>query len=539
MSPTTPQRRRRQWLALAISFVMVCCLLAVPSASSQEQGKVDAGAALRKDPQYAQLYHDAKAFYALPAATQTTMRQLYEGLEKLAPAEREWLTDTLNRYADWLDKLPEADRQKVVSEPNLQARLQIIKDLRDKQWFARQPKSIRQYLDKLPKTKPLPAVTAASIVGLAVTPPRTMRPLNVTTDAAALMTDWQPEAIKRLKKEEARMARDWVIATRHWSQLTDVNPKNRTMQTRPAEFGLDVETFIREYLMPVLTEEERGRLKAAEGKWPLYPLTLVDLADKHPMALPQPNGPKLMADLPTEVRDKVMQVYAKVNPKEGKKKQDPDKFFHNAKNAFIQGVDERLQGLQKTSQIKDLTTSIKFTSAVATFTHKQGGVKMPHELWPIKASEMSDDMRVFLNQNGPFWGRLSSKERDQLNAAQGKWPEYPLKIQELANKYGFSPPWFSLPMVGNKGDIWDKYRVNPRNKWDQQPVIAPKGKGKGGIGKDKVSGALWLPQPGWRELAPRDIVVQALAWSPIGEPEPAAQARFDFYLACAAGSGPN
>jgi hypothetical protein len=168
------------------------------------------------------------------------------------------------------------------------------------------------------------------------------------------------------------------------------------------------------------------------------------------------------------------------------------------------------------SSIKELTPSIKFVSAVATFAHKQGAAKMPLEYWPVTASDMSIPMQVFLNNQGAFWSKLTREEKNQLEAAQKKWPEYPLKIQELANKHGFQPPWFTLPDVGNK-DIWDKYRIKPRNKLDAQPVITPKGKGKGGIGKDKGLDA-FVPPPSRRaELALDELSVQALAWNPASE----------------------
>jgi hypothetical protein len=72
---------------------------------------------------------------------------------------------------------------------------------------------------------------------------------------------------------------------------------------------------------------------------------------------------------------------------------------------------------------------------------------------------MSRPMQVFLDDKGSFMGQLTREERGELSAAEGKWPEYPLKIWELARKYGYRPPWQTLPDIGDRSDIWDSYRA--------------------------------------------------------------------------------
>jgi hypothetical protein len=77
---------------------------------------------------------------------------------------------------------------------------------------------------------------------------------------------------------------------------------------------------------------------------------------------------------------------------------------------------------------------------------------------------MSVPMRVFLDQKGPFWTQLTPEEHGALFQVETKWPEYPLKVQELADKHGFRPPWQALPDIDPKSDIWDKYRIKPYSK---------------------------------------------------------------------------
>jgi hypothetical protein len=127
--------------------------------------------------------------------------------------------------------------------------------------------------------------------------------------------------------------------------------------------------------------------------------------------------------------------------------------LHNPKTG-MKGLDARLEE----AHLKNATPAIKFACSVVTFAHSKG-VRFPYELWASSPKEMSRPMQVFLDDKGPFKGRLNREERTQMVAAEGKWPEYPLKVRELARKYGFRPPWQTLPEIGDKSDVWDSYRL--------------------------------------------------------------------------------
>jgi hypothetical protein len=442
---------RKSVTVLGVGFLLSVVLLAAPSAVSQEAAKGTARSSLRNDPDYARLYHDGKAFLALPPDKQEAMRKLHEDLQKLPAPERQRLNDALRRYADWLDKLPERDRLAVVNSADKKKRLQTIRKLREEQWLARQPKAIRQYLDKLPGAKPKPAVAVASAVGILAGAPQQMRPLAMVTTQAAQSVDLRAETISRLKRDQSRKTRDWVVASRHWTELTDL--KRPAMPAHAADFGLEIETFVKEYLRPALDPKEQARLDKAEGQWPLYPMTLVELADKHPLALPQKRGPTAFKDLPEEVKKR---LGGKMLTDKAVKKKDYDIFFGKQD---LKAIELRLTPVIPP---KEQTTAIRFACAVATWAQsKKTNVKMPHELWAAHPKDLSISMRVFLDEKGPFWQQLSADEHGQLLRAEGKWPEYPLKVQELANKYGFRPPWQALPEIGGRSEVWDKYRVKP------------------------------------------------------------------------------
>jgi hypothetical protein len=62
---------------------------------------------------------------------------------------------------------------------------------------------------------------------------------------------------------------------------------------------------------------------------------------------------------------------------------------------------------------------------------------------------------------------LSEAERRELEDAQKRgWPEYPVKIKHLADRYGLRPPWFSLPEPSDARHHWDKYRARKKTSTD-------------------------------------------------------------------------
>lgn len=215
----------------------------------------------RKDPEhYERLRRNLLAFLALPEQRQKQLRQLDQDLHEEESTTSARLQRVLERYAEWLQRLPEADRQRIAGETDPKQRLRIIRELREREWVQRLPKAIRDELQKLP-------------------------------------ADQQRVRITELRKEERKRREEWQLAIRNWEELTQPRPQI----TRLEELTPDVKTFVNESLLPLLTPPEKNRLLSAQGKHPLFLRTLVELADKHPMKLPGP-GPTTFEQLPPEVR---------------------------------------------------------------------------------------------------------------------------------------------------------------------------------------------------------------------------------------------
>jgi hypothetical protein len=349
---------------------------------------------------YARLQQDARAFLALPAPQREQLLKLDHDLHAEDPATQKRLLGVLERYADWLERLPESQRQKIKEAPNRAERLRLVKDLREREWLDRLPWALRTKIEQA-------------------------------------QGDARQALLEKVRADERQRRRDWQIALRHWDELMLAK---KPLPMRPGEFGGEVDRFVKEYLWPLLSEGERKRLKEAENsKWPDYPRTLVELADKHPQALPGPFGPTRWEELPEEVQRKLTaKVAAKPKPAARLKKD-------------LEAVTGRWP---------------QFGRAVAQFAHKYN-ITLPHELWPTRPANLLPPARQFLEKQ--LGSVLEEKDKERLKRAEGSWPEFPQTIQELAARHGLRVPWHTLP--DNVQKRWDKFRVRARSGDDAPPNL--------------------------------------------------------------------
>lgn len=332
----------------------------------------------RKHPEQMQkLRRDFLAFQGLSEKRQEQILKFDRELRAENPATQTKLVGVLERYVDWLEKLSEAERQHIKEASDNASRLQIIKEMRDKEWVRYQPRAVR--------------------------------------DKYAALTGKEKDAfISKLRQEERQRKLEWLIAGRFWSELETRKP----LPARLSDLNVKTVEYVNEYLRPVLSKEEEEQLEKAQGHWPLFPMTLVELADKHPPALPGANGPRTVAQLPTEVKLRL-----------GKKK------------------DVKLK-------IKEEGRWPAFAAAIADLAHKRG-IDLPHELWPTSFKGLSPAMQDFVKKK--LEPLLTPPEQVRLARAEQnpKWPDYPELIQELARNHHLKPPWYSLP----PSDRWDAYRL--------------------------------------------------------------------------------
>ena len=254
-------------MLLALLALLPATALPQPGRSEQEAARAEA---LRRNREllkkwrkdadhYARLERDLAAFWALPEQRRAQLRLLDRQLHQLNPATRQRLLGVMERYHAWVERLPEEKQQRIRKAAGWKERLSIVKDLRDQEWVARQPKVVRDSL-------------------------------------AGLSGEKWSRRVAELRFEQRQRLK---------LVLTPFRPEQR----RPVklnDFPPEVRLFVRDSLRPLLTHEERRQLDQAEGKpWPTYARTLALLADRHPIPLPGPIGPVRLADLPEKFRERL------------------------------------------------------------------------------------------------------------------------------------------------------------------------------------------------------------------------------------------
>jgi hypothetical protein len=223
----------------------------------------------RTQPDHAlRLQRDLRAFYALPAKRQEQMRHLDRVLHSGDLTSQIRLWAVLDRYANWLEKLPEEQRRRVLAESEPQARLQLIREMRWNESLQRVPLRVREEILKLPKEK-------------------------------------QAENLRAWREEERSYRRQW---TKQTLALQDPPIKPATLEQLP----VDVRKFVESNLLPRLSERDKQTLEKAKGKWPDYVKTIREMSDAYPVLPPLRSGPIVkIQDLPTEVRKHVEKFPAK------------------------------------------------------------------------------------------------------------------------------------------------------------------------------------------------------------------------------------
>jgi hypothetical protein len=93
---------------------------------------------------YERMLRDLDAFQSLPVDQQERMRQLDKQLSAENAATNKKLMKVLERYVNWLEKLPPADRQFIEDASNSKERLRRIREVREKQWVQTLPKAVRE-----------------------------------------------------------------------------------------------------------------------------------------------------------------------------------------------------------------------------------------------------------------------------------------------------------------------------------------------------------------------------------------------------------
>jgi hypothetical protein len=338
-------------------------------------------ATMRKDPEYyARLLRDLRNFLSLTPKQQDRLRKLDQELHQLDKPKADKLNRALNRYADWLERLSEADRKYVETAPDGKVRVQRIKELREKEW-----------IEQLPKAKRDQVYQAQG------------------KERRAL--------INKFRREEQQNKQKWEKPLKHWDELLKGSTPSKASEL-PQENPTDVQVFIDKVLQNRLESQDRERFTKAEGHWPAFPETLVELADKY-VPFPGPVGPRTLRELPPELQRRVAQIKP------------------NTPRATYLGSFE--------GHWPDY-------AVVTAIIARNQSLPLPPRQYPAKPADFGGGMPSFVQDR--LMPTLNAEEKRRLRDNEGRWPEYPKALADLAHKHNLPVPG----MLPGSPAYWDKYR---------------------------------------------------------------------------------
>jgi hypothetical protein len=240
----------RKILTACLAFLVPLVCLADPGPSVDENRQTLEK--WRQNPQRAERLKRNQAYFRrLAPDAQERLRKLERDLNEEGVAMRGRLKGVMHRYTAWLDTLTEEERKSIENAPDKRARLERIRELRERQWIGQLPKTQQEQIGKAQGKE-------------------------------------RADLVRKLWQDDLERKADWLIAERHWDAMLH---KPQQLPVSVATLPREMKDYFEKNIKPLLTADEEKRLKDAEGKWPRFPRVLIELADSHPLSVQGPIGP--------------------------------------------------------------------------------------------------------------------------------------------------------------------------------------------------------------------------------------------------------
>ncbi len=232
--------------------------------------------------------------------------------------------------------------------------------------------------------------------------------------------DERARLIEKLRRAERQQREAWQTAL---SQETEVPPP----KVVPDQLWPRIRFYEQKSLIPTLPHVERQDLrKAMQASWPEHAQLLIALAEKHPIQVPpsERTGVTRFADLPEGYLPSIL---GRMRPKEA-----------GAARGRLRELQDRWP---------------QFALAVDHLARSRKAALPDKPLGPCKPEEFMPAVRIFIETL-----RKDPAAAKKLDTAQGKWPDYPFAVIELAKGKNLRVPGTVLP--GSK-EFWDKVKAVP------------------------------------------------------------------------------
>jgi hypothetical protein len=226
--------------------------------------------------------------------------------------------------------------------------------------------------------------------------------------------------IAELREAERHRRQEWQRAI----SSRDDPPWRRGPWRSQTDLPPEVRTYLTGTLIPLLNPEEKKTLDDAEGLSPQFGQALLKLAESHPVGLPgQATGPMSFQDLLKPFKQQVRRLprldRGSVDAAEGKW---PD-----------------------------------YAIAVSEMLRKNG--MLPQEMGPChpRHKDFPPATQAFIEKT--LLPKLDDQEKQRLHDAEGRWPDYPRLLLELARRHNLQVP--GMPLPGPR-EFWDRLRQEVR-----------------------------------------------------------------------------
>jgi hypothetical protein len=334
---------------------------------------------------------------------QQQLRKLHADFQALDQDDQARLTRVMQTYNAWLAKLPDADRKWVLDAPTGAARLEVVRELREREWVESLPRPYREEYAK------------------------------AEGDARRLK-------VQEWRAEEAERREEWAVAQRTWGEFSP----GKVPAVFAGEGRAQVDLFVAN-LKPNLSEPERKALDDARsaadefGNYFWYVFEVARLSHLHPI-LPGRVGPKDFASLDESVKEYLV-------------KHDPQHFKRNGNQIVFVG-DERKEFRRAQGRWPE------FALELADYCQKNK-LTLPVPLGDCRKSQMPTDVVSVIDRLERDLKRTDQGKADlkALEEAQGKWPDYPKMVIDLARKHKVAVPGWMLP---GPQQMWDRFRAGKK-----------------------------------------------------------------------------
>lgn len=394
--PAMQQVRLLEYLPLFLGVDDLAYLKALDESELFSEPDVETFTSRRESVSTTELVKLEGAFQKLPPARQQQLRQLDEDFNTLEPPLRDKLCSTLERYAVWLDRLNEKDRRDILNAPASKERVEIVRLIKNRLWRESLPDSWQQRLK----------------------------------NAAGL--EERDLIYSEYRQLEAGRKQEWHSAKQIWSnneRLSKPFPFENAVLAKQVEDYVNSVLKPRMYPWELAKFEELRRDTTAGGypAWYFYGAGIFFSSELHP-SLPEPKTGKPLTrveDFPTDFLRKLRPA----NPAKPRR-EFKDMPQHGKWPDFAEEVDREAAARR---------------------------VPVPFSFGPSRPGEFKPEVEAVLTV---LRGKLTTKEKNDLDNLSGKWPQYPKHFLELARRYDLTVTGVTLPGAPSQ---WNEtYRFKPR-----------------------------------------------------------------------------